>query len=145
MRTINFNRKILEKVEKKTERDPTKIKMHEVVVPAKFNNRFSIKSFRKLKTLPYLKREITAHGGNFENSKNESSSSLKEKLACMVLLNERGIEQSQIDNAMQHQKTNERWNALLLLFGKDLTIILKHPENIEKIDELYSASSNSHK
>ena len=145
LRMDNFEKKILYKVEKKTDRDPTKIKMHEVIVPAKFNNRFNIKSFRRHKTLPYLQREVIAHGGNIDNAEigaAVNNSSLKEKLACMVLLNERGVEQSQIDNAIQHEKTNERWNALLLLFGRDTTITLKHPENIEKIDELYSASSN---
>ena len=60
-------------------------------MPAKFNNHFDIKGFRKKDTLEYLKREVIANGGDIDN---ESSTQiiLKEKLAALVLLNDRGIE-----------------------------------------------------
>ena len=66
---------------------------------------------------------------------------LKEKLAALVLLNDRGIEQSLIDNAMKPDKSHQRWTALLSLFGKETTILLKDKDNIENIDELYNVSS----
>ena len=74
---------------------------------------------------------------------NESSTQiiLKEKLAALVLLNDRGIEQSLIDNAMKPDKSHQRWTALLSLFGKETTILLKDKDNIENIDELYNVSS----
>ena len=136
LRRMNFESNI----SKKARRDPKNIKKQEITVPAKFNNHFDIKGFRKKDTLEYLKREVIANGGDIDN---ESSTQiiLKEKLAALVLLNDRGIEQSLIDNAMKPDKSHQRWTALLSLFGKETTILLKDKDNIENIDELYNVSS----
>ena len=42
---------------------------------------------------------------------------------------------------MKPDKSHQRWTALLSLFGKETTILLKDKDNIENIDELYNVSS----